>query len=202
MFILAGAIFFAQSPPAVPKSASPQAVCAVAHSLAELKRAFAEGRMPSAIALTGSWVAIGDFTQHGGPGDEESDKVDCAGLKVEITASGKRVKTRTLESALLINGYAIEPRIVANEWNIDSRQRFKPDGRSLTYGLGFGGDAGAYYRCRLTRRGTLACLVEPYYSGTEFVKMSVRPDELCQVKALANGWRLCVAPEEERASGR
>jgi hypothetical protein len=185
-------LLLAQSSTA-PASAPPHGDCAVSHSLAELKRAFAQGRAPSPTELTGSWVEVGDFSQPSGPEGKEFDTVDCAGLK----------GTTTLQTVLLVNGYVVEPRMVANEWNTGDRQVFKRDGRdSVTFGLGLGGDGGAYYRCRLTKRRRLACLVEPYYSGVEFMKMRVRPDQLCVVKALVNGWRLCLAPEQEGASAR
>src|SRR5690349_13909260 len=143
----------AQSPTAkTPPFSSPQGGCAVSHSLAELKRAFAQGRVPSATQLTGAWVAIGDFAQTSGPRGDESDKVDCIGLKTYDAGP--------FESVLLVKDYSVEPRIVANEWNTETRQVFKRDGprRSITFDLGFGGDASAYYRCRLTQRTTLACL--------------------------------------------
>ena len=192
--LLASAFLLAPPPAKTPEPGSQPVGCAVSHTLAELKRAFAEGRVPSAFELTGTWVAIGAFSQTSGPRGKESDTIDCAGLK--RTEGG--TQTRTLDTVLLVNGYSVEPRIVGNDWNVGARQAFKRDGRrSLTFDLGLGGDASAYYRCRLTRRGTLACLMEPYYIGDEFTKMPVRPDQLCVVKALANGWRDCDIPNEK-----
>ena len=158
------------APAKVSPPASAQGGCAVSHSLAELKRAYTQGRVPSAVELTGSWVAIGDFFQTSGPSGKESDKVDCMGVRTYDDGP--------FESVLLVNGYSVEPRIVANEWNTGTRQAFKRDGprRSVTFGLGFGGDASAYFRCRLTQKATLARLEEPYYIGVEFRKMPVRPD--------------------------
>jgi len=154
---------------------------------------FDQGRVPSPAQLTGSWVTIGDFSLPSGPGFKEYDHIDCAGLKYGDERFG--LKTQTLREVLLVDGYSVEPRMVGNEWNRGDRQAFKRDGRrSITFGLRLGGDASAYYRCRLTQRGTLACLVEPYYSGVEFMKMPVSTDQLCATKALANGWLVCDLP--------
>src|SRR5947209_13390006 len=72
--------------PQSPAKTAPQRGCAVSHSLAELKRAFDHARVPLAVELTGSWVAIGDFIQTTGPGGKESDDVNCAGLTYQCRA--------------------------------------------------------------------------------------------------------------------
>jgi hypothetical protein len=99
-------------------------------STAELEQAFAQGRIPSALELTGSWVAIGAFLQPAGSHGDELLRVDCAGPKGIVTAPNPdaMVKRLTLESVLLVNGYSVEPRIVGNEWNTRNRQAFKRDG--------------------------------------------------------------------------
>jgi len=188
--LLANAFLLAQPPAKTAESSPRQSGCAVSHTLAELKQVFAQGRVPSALELTGSWMTIGDFSLPSGPGFKEYDRVDCAGLKYGDDRF--QLRTQTLQEVLLVEGYSVEPRIVGNEWNTGNRQTFKRDGRrSVTFDLGLGGDASAYYRCRLTQRGTLACLVEPYYSGVEFMKMRISADRLCRVKTLLNGWRVC-----------
>src|SRR5262249_5368294 len=100
-------------------------------------------------------------------------------------------QTRTFEYVLLIKGNTVEPRIVANA---DTRlQVLRRDRkRALTFAVDFAGDARPSCRCRLTRRGTLACLIDPYNWGVEFKKMPVLSEQLCEVRA-----SVCVVPKEE-----
>jgi hypothetical protein len=50
--------------------------------------------------------------------------------------------------------------------------------RSLRFFFDLGGDSHPVFRCRLTTRDTLACLIDVYREAVEFKRMSVRPDQM------------------------
>ncbi len=47
---------------------------------------------------------------------------------------------------------------------------------ALTFPFDFGGDSHPVFRCRLTKRDTLACLIDVYRQGIEFKRMKVSPE--------------------------
>jgi hypothetical protein len=138
-------------------------------SLADLKESFKAGEIPSPAEITGSWVAVGFFGAAHNHGKEIAD-VDCAGLR--------RDGTNTFEEAMLIDGYSVEPHLIgASEV---AKLRLTRDNRDgLTFPIDFGGDANPAFRCRLTTRKTLACLIDVYDEGSEFKKMPATPSQLC-----------------------
>jgi hypothetical protein len=156
----------------VPKHSIPQdSPCADQYkSLAQLKEAFDRGSMPTPKEITGSWVAIGDFLPF-----SQGRSVNCGGLRrgakfeyvmfftadsVEIHAIGASVQTAAL----------------------------KPTRGSLTFPFDNGGDANPSFRCRVTKTGTLACLVEVYGQTVEFKRMPVSRETVwCQHPGIGAG---------------
>ena len=130
-------------------------------SLTELTKSFNAGKVPSRSEMAGTWVAISSFLA------DYERTLDCTGLK-----RGKKL----YEEVMLANGYSLEMRVVGA---IDQTPTMKLDRtRSLSFPLDFGGDARPVFRCRLTARKTLACLIDVYRQGVEFKKTSVQPDEM------------------------
>ncbi len=128
-------------------------------SLTELTDAFNRGSVPSASETTGSWVAIGIF------GDYNND-LDCAGLK----------RGNKFEEAMLATGHSVEMHVIGST---DQTRTLEPDhAGSVFFPADFGGDARPVYRCRVTTRKTLACLIDVYRQGVEFKKMSINADEV------------------------
>jgi hypothetical protein len=145
----------------VPANSVPQnAPCPdQAKSLTELKESFNRGRVPSPPETTGSWVAIGFFGDyyHG---------LNCTGLR----------RGDKFEQVMLANRYSIEMHVIGT---FDQIRTLEPDrGNSLSFPFDFGGDAAPVYRCRLTGRKTLACLIDVYREGVEFKKMSATGDQI------------------------
>jgi hypothetical protein len=136
-------------------------------TLAALKAAFNTGRIPSRAESTGEWVAISFF------GDDNAD-LNCTGL----------VRGSKFEEVMIAHQYALEMYVIGTT---DQRPTFEPDhAGSLTFPFSFGGDASPFYRCRLTSRKTLACLIDVYREGVEFKKIRVTPE---QVRSCFGGGR-------------
>jgi hypothetical protein len=130
-------------------------------SLKELTQAFNEGRIPSRSEMTGTWMAISSFIA------DYEKSLDCSGLK-----RGARL----YEQVILANGYLLEMHFIGAGVQTPT---MKPDRtRSLSFPFDFGGDANPVFRCRLTTRKTLACLLDVYRQGNEFKRSSVRPDKM------------------------
>lgn len=78
--------------------------------------------------------------------------------------------------------------MVANQFSIEldaigmsyaQTVKAKPDrAGSVEFPVDFDGDNLPVYRCRVTQRGTLACLVAVYGQGVEFKKMPVEKDQI------------------------
>ena len=129
-------------------------------SLTELRNAFNKGRIPSSSETTGSWVAIGSFVDYG-------FDLSCTGIKRESSK---------FEQVMLVNGYSVEMHVVGT---IDQVRTMASDhAGSLMFPVDFGGDANPVYRCRISQRKTLMCLVDVYRQGFEFKKASVSPDQI------------------------
>jgi hypothetical protein len=134
-------------------------------SLAQLTRVFNSARAPSRSEMTGTWVAIGIFGDARSHGETIAD-LNCSGLK----------RGNKYEEVMMANGYAIAMHVIGV---IDQSPTARLDRtRSLSFPFDFGGDASPVYRCRLTTRMTLACLIEVYREGVEFKQMPVQPDEI------------------------
>ena len=152
----------AQSSEEMPRNGIPQySPCSdQPTSIRELMSSFAKGRVPSAAELTGTWVAIGWVGSY--------VSLNCAGVK-----RGKK-----FEWVMLANGYSIEIDMIGS-YSQKATSRVDRKG-NLTLPVDFEGDELPVYRCRLTRRKTLACLVGtlPSIDGVEFKKMPAVEDEI------------------------
>jgi hypothetical protein len=129
-------------------------------SLKDLAQSFNKGRVPPAHDVTGTWVAIG-FLGH-------YVSLSCAGVK-----RGKK-----FEWVMLTNGYSVEIDMIGS---YSQTTTFKPDGKgNLALAVDFEGDDIPVYRCRLTQRKTIACLVgtPPFEDGVEFKKVPVEENEI------------------------
>ena len=128
-------------------------------SLTELRDAFNRGNLPFASETTGSWVSIGFF------GDYNND-LNCVGVK----------RGNKFVEVMLARGDSVEMHAIGAT---DQTRTLEPDhAGSVTFPVDFGGDAGPVYRCRVTTRSTLACLIDVYRQGVEFKKMFVNADEI------------------------
>ena len=129
-------------------------------TLPDLKRAFQSGRLPSESQVTGTWVAIGMFGAAANHGEEQTH-INCTGLK----------RDDGYEVVLFIDGYSVQPFIVGVTATgpRDMQRSGKTD---LTFPIDFGGEADAVYRCRLSSKETLICLVDVYDEGVELRKAS------------------------------
>lgn len=129
-------------------------------SLTELTDAFNRGSVPSSSETTGSWVAIGIIL------GTYDTYLNCAGLK----------RGNKFEEVMLVTGDSIEMHVVGAS---DQTRTLAPDhAGSVSFPFDAGGDARPVYRCRVTTRNTLACLIDVYREGVEFKKMSVNADDI------------------------
>jgi hypothetical protein len=130
-------------------------------SLKELKTAFNSGRFPSPSEVTGTWAAIGFVYSQ----PYQKNRLDCAGVK----------RGSIFEWAILANGFSIEIDAIGT---YKQTTKFTPDSKgSVTFPMDFEGDAMPIYRCRITDRGTLACLGSAYADGVEFKPIPLREGE-------------------------
>jgi hypothetical protein len=128
-------------------------------SLTELTDAFNRGNVPSASEATGSWVSIGSFGQN-------NNDLNYTGLR----------RGNKFEEVILATGYSVEMHAIGAH---DQTRRMEPDhAGSVIFPVDFGGDASPVYRCRVTTRDTLACLIDVYRQGVEFKKMSFNADDI------------------------
>jgi hypothetical protein len=129
-------------------------------SLKDLAGSFNKGRVPSADNVTGTWVAIG-FVGH-------YVSLNCTGVK----------RGNKFEWVMIANGYSVEIDMIGTH---SQRTTFKPGGKgSLVIAVDFEGDDTPVYRCRITPRKTIACLVgtPPSEDGVEFKKMPVAENDI------------------------
>jgi len=122
----------------------------------ELTESFDKGRIPSALEITGSWVAIGLF------GDFTS--FNCSG----VTRGPK------FEWVLRVNQYSVDMDILGTH---PQKTTLKSDnGGSLALPVDFEGDSMPIYKCRLTQRRTLACIFHGPggTAGVEFKKVLLK----------------------------
>jgi hypothetical protein len=133
-------------------------------SLRELRQAFTKGRAPSPADMTGSWVAISSFDDNGGD-------LNCTGLK----------RGPKFEEVMLAKGYSLEMHVIGT---LDqSPTMTREANHSVTFRFDFGGDASPVFRCRMTARKTLACLIDVYRQGAEFKRMPVQQNQIHTLKA-------------------
>src|SRR5215475_12910619 len=101
-------------------------------SMKELTESFDKGRIPSALEISGSWVAIGFL------GDTTS--FNCSG----VTRGPK------FEWVLHATQYSVDMDIIGTH---HQETTLKPDNRgSLALPVDFEGDSVPVYKCRLTQR--------------------------------------------------
>lgn len=144
-------------------------------SLGELTASFNKGRTPSAQEEVGAWVEIGDFDNGTRP---HYRSLNCTGVlrgnKFEFAMIGES------------DAYVIELHAIGYEIQ---RLRMEPNHKgSAEFSIDLLADgAEAVFTCRLTQRGTLACLdvmtgwgikrKDPT-SGEEFKRMKVADSQL------------------------
>jgi len=139
-------------------------------SRTELGKSFQQGRFPLASQITGTWVEIGDVAND--PSSEHLS-LNCSGVK----------RGSKFEFVLVVSGYSVE----LHEVGMTYPQKVTMEPNRMGY-VGFPVDLSAdegpdTYRCRLTRRGTLACLVHAY-RGVEFKKMTAEKEQIYEVTQL------------------
>lgn len=139
-------------------------------SLKELEASFDKGRVPLATEVSGSWVAIGFV---GSGYSDNNPSLNCTGVK-----RGKK-----FEFVLVADRYSTE--LDAIGMTYPQTVVMEPDHRgSVRFPVDFDGDNLPVYRCRLTERRTLACLVAVYGQGVEFKKLPVEEDQIYKVKPI------------------
>ncbi len=121
-------------------------------SMEELTNTFKKGRVPSTSEIVGTWVAIGTFSTDG-------PSLNCSGL----------MRGNKLEGVLDAGEGYVDTHIIGVQ-NQTTPLVWGKEG-ALTFDVDFGGEGHPVFRCRLTPRATLTCLVGG--EGWEFMKMSV-----------------------------
>jgi hypothetical protein len=121
--------------------------------------AFQRGRQPLPAQLTGTWVEIGELSDY--PSSPPFRSLNCSG---EMWGD-------KFEFVLVADGYSAKLHAMGT---YAQKVRMQPDGKgAVEFPVDFEADEGPQtYRCRLTRRGTLACLIGAY-DGAEFKRMNV-----------------------------
>jgi hypothetical protein len=142
-------------------------------SLGELTVSFNKGRAPSAPELVGIWVEVGDFNSGMRPLSDETPphfrSLNCTGI-----TRGKK-----FEFAMIGVSYAYVMEVHAYGSSTAYRDRMRPNHKgSVEFSVCRDGDCSSddVYFCRLTQRGTLACIDGD--SGSEFRKMKVADTQI------------------------
>jgi hypothetical protein len=125
----------------------------------QMSAAFQSGRQPLPAQLTGTWVEIGELSEY--PSSPSFRNLNCSGE----TREGK------FEFVFVADGYSAELHAIGT---YAQKVTMRPDGKgAIEFDVDFEADEGPEtYRCRLTKRGTLACLIGAY-DGAEFKRMKV-----------------------------
>lgn len=128
-------------------------------SIEELVAAFDRGHMPEPSQVNGTWVAIGLV--------DDSPRLNCTGV----------TRGKVFEWVMLADHYSIEIDMIG--MFLQTTRMTPDDQQSVTLLVDFGGDSMWEYRCRLTDRGTLACLYGrgDWIRGVEFKMMPVTDDQ-------------------------
>jgi hypothetical protein len=144
-------------------------------SLSELTDSFNKGRVASVSELKGTWVEIGDFDN--GPRSHYRS-LNCTGI----------MRGKKFEFAMISESYDWVMELHAIGYEIQ-RLRMEPNHKSsMEFSVDLLADgAEEVYTCRLTQRGTLACVdvmtgwgikrKDPT-SGEEFKRMKVADSQL------------------------
>jgi hypothetical protein len=144
-------------------------------SLSELTDAFNKGRVASALELKGTWVEIGDFDNGTRP---HHRSLNCTGI----------MRGKKFEFAMIGESYEWVMELHAIGYEI-RRVRMEPNHKgSMEFSVDLLADgAEEVYTCRLTQRGTLACVDvmraweynrKDATSGEEFKRMKVADSQL------------------------
>ena len=139
-----------------PKTSIPQNLpCAdQPTSIKDLTASFDKGRMPSPLELSGSWVAIGFL--------DNAPSFNCNGVR----------RGPKFEWVIRANQYSVSMDIIGTT---HQQRTLKADNDgSLALPVDFGGDGIPPYRCRLTDRKTLACILRAR-GGTTSVELKKMP---------------------------
>jgi len=114
-------------------------------------------------------VEIGEV--YNDPSSQNS--LNCSGVK----------RASKFEFVLVAVGYSVELHAIGMTY--PQKVMMRPDHKgSVEFPVDFGADEGPEtYRCRLTTRGTLACLVDAY-RGSEFKRMKVDAGQLYEVSGV------------------
>jgi len=139
-------------------------------SLSELTASFSKGRAPSAQQLVGAWVEIGNFNNVDRP---HFRSLNCTGI----------LRGTKFELAMIGESYAYVMEVHAYGSSSTYRMRKEPNHKgSVEYSACSDGDCSGedVHFCRLTQRGTLACVDGD--SGNEFRKMKVADSQLFDVR--------------------
>lgn len=159
----------------IPRDFVPQnAPCAdQPRSFKELDSSFKNGRRPLASEMTGTWVEIGDLNDP--PGEVHS--LNCSGEK----------RGPVFEFVLVANGYSLELHAVGMIAPQKVRMKSDNEGGVEFREVDFGGEGTLDdYHCRLTQRGTPACLIGKF-TAVEFKKMSVEKSQIYEPEP-PRGW--------------
>jgi hypothetical protein len=132
-------------------------------SRSELAASFQRGRFPQASQIDGTWVEIGLLTR-------VYRSFDCSGEK----------RGSKFEFVLVAKGYSVE--LKGFGMTYPQKVTMEPDHKgSIEFQVDFAADEGPdTYRCRLTERDTLACLIDQR-RAVEFKKMTVKPEQIWEV---------------------
>jgi hypothetical protein len=142
----------------IPRYAIPQNAPCVGQpkSHRELAASFTQGRIPLPSEITGTWVQIGDVYKDAAVGNS----LNCSGIR----------RGGAFEFVLVADGYSVALHPIGS---YSQKAIMKPNHKgSVEFPVDFQADEGPEtYTCRLTKRGTLACV--DAYTGEEFKKMKV-----------------------------
>lgn len=162
---------------AIPEKPIPQdSPCAdQPRSLSEVTASFNKGRAPSVQELKGTWVEIGNFDYGMLAIDDELRQPHFRSLNCTGIRRGKKLEFAMMGDS---HAYVMELHVVGSSgaW----RETMEPNnkGGSVDFSLCRDEDCSGknVYRCRLTQRGTLACIGDN--SGNEFRKMRVADSQV------------------------
>jgi hypothetical protein len=117
-------------------------------SLAEPAASFRKGRFSSAAQITGTWVEIGELSNY--PSSPLYGSLNCSGVS----------RGSKFEFVLVANGHSVELHAVGMTDHQEGTMEPNHKGSVEFREVDFGGEGTLQnYRCRITNRGTLACLI-------------------------------------------
>jgi len=147
-------------------------------SLSGLTASFKKGRAPSAQELKGTWIEIGSFNHGILPPDDELPRDEIPPPSRSLNCTGI-MRGNKFEFAMIGVDYdwVMEFHVAGSGGG--GRDRLEPNHRgSVEFSFCSDGDCSGrvLYDCRLTTRGTLACVGGD--GGAEFKKMKVEARQL------------------------